>query len=443
MRLDFGRCVTIFSATSVNCSARRIIRSTLRFPGNDHSGTLCSPRPRSGSGCASKYARDVPVELVVLERVPAARAHVVVRGSPRLRGRAGDRQDRVHDDVDRDDVDDALGDAGELGDLAQAVRPDDRVGHLEAVDPPGRRVEQRALDDRRPHDRQRQLLQVRELLHRSLAHRLRERVDVGPAERARARPAVARQTLRHPVLAALLGVFGHRRRTGARVLLRRLVHEVVEHLGTAGLRLDVAPRLERQLALGPPVHLVLEGVLGDDALRDAGDVRGRDVHQARTRAAVDHAAVQVHRAEQVRLEPLVDRRVERHGRGGVDRDVDVARELRHAPREVAVDDRRPARPGSRAARRRRCGRAARRTPACGSRYSTRSRDVEPVWERTNRTIRPSGTSPSSRSKMTCPRNPVTPVSRIVLPERRLDDRGRRSVGGVLYHAADYGLSTRW
>ena len=62
----------------------------------------------------------------------------------------------------------------------------------------------------------------------------------------------------------------------------------------------------------------------------------------------------------------------------------------------------------------------RRTSNAGlrKRYSTRSRDVEPVCERTNRTIRPSGTSPSNRSKMTCPRNPVTPVSKIVLPVRR-------------------------
>ncbi len=57
MRFDFGRWLTIFSATSVSRSARSINRSTLRLPGNDHSGTLCSPRPRSGNGCASKYWR--------------------------------------------------------------------------------------------------------------------------------------------------------------------------------------------------------------------------------------------------------------------------------------------------------------------------------------------------------------------------------------------------
>ena len=282
-----------------------------------------------------------------------------------------------------------------------------------------------------PDDRQRQLLEVGELLHRALAHRLRERVDVGPAERPRARSAVARQPLRHPILAPLLRLLGHRHGAGARVLLRRLVHEVVEHLGATRLRLHVAPGLQRQLALRSPVDPVVERVLRNDPLRDAGDVRGRDVHETWPRTALDHPAVQVHGAEQVGLEPLVDRRVERHGRRGVDRDVDVAGQLRDAAREVPVHDR-DAFVQERAQARPRPD-VPRSTSNAGlrNRYSTRSRDVDPVCDRTSRTIRPSGTSPRRRSKITCPRKPVTPVSRIVLPVRRstIEDplRPRRSL----------------
>ena len=75
------------------------------------------------------------VQLVVAQRVARPRGHVEVGGLRRRWRVRGDGQHRVHDHVDRDDVDDALGDAGELGDLTQAVRADDRVGHLEPVDP--------------------------------------------------------------------------------------------------------------------------------------------------------------------------------------------------------------------------------------------------------------------------------------------------------------------
>src|ERR687897_1398284 len=48
--------------------------------------------------------------------------------------------------------------------------------------------------------------------------------------------------------------------------------------------------------------------------------------------------VQPNGAEQVRLEPLVDRRVEAHRRRAMDDDVDVAGERWELAREVAVDD---------------------------------------------------------------------------------------------------------
>ena len=60
------------------------------------------------------------------------------------------------------------------------------------------------------------------------------------------------------------------------------------------------------------------------------------MHEVR-RVVRGRAAVQVPRAEQVRLEPLVDRRVEADGGGRVDRHVDVAGELGLRAAEVAVE----------------------------------------------------------------------------------------------------------
>ena len=48
------------------------------------------------------------------------------------------------DDVDRDDVDRALGHAGELLQQAAGVAEDDRLGHAEAADPAGERLGQGA-----------------------------------------------------------------------------------------------------------------------------------------------------------------------------------------------------------------------------------------------------------------------------------------------------------
>ena len=81
---------------------------------------------------------------------------------------------------------------------------------------------------------------------------------------------------------------------------------------------------------------MLEGPLGDHALLDPGHVRGRDVDQVR-RLVLGNGPVEVLRAEEVRLEGLLDRRVEADGGGRMDRDVDPGWELRLAAREVAVD----------------------------------------------------------------------------------------------------------
>ena len=272
-------------------------RSTLRLPGNFQSGTLCSPRPRSGSGCASKYSADPLVQLEEPQGVPSSRAHVVVVRLPGFRRVRGHRQDRVHHEVHGDDVDDPLGDPGELGDLPEPVGPDDRVGHLEPVDPPGERVGVGRFDDARPHDAQREVGLGGQLLDRALAHRLRERVDVGPTERASAlRPYSTRRLVTHFLRrssASPATVDG----PGARVLLARSGEEGVQHLGFARLHLDVVTRLERELQLQAIVHPVVERALGDHALLHARDVGGGHVHERGCRTAGDHASVQVHRAQ--------------------------------------------------------------------------------------------------------------------------------------------------
>ena len=90
-------------------------------------------------------------------------------------------------EVDGDDVDGALGHAGELLQQAAGVGDDHRLGHAEAADPARERLVDRRLDDRRAHDRHRDVAAV--LQQRPLAERLRVGVGVGPAERRGAGPA--------------------------------------------------------------------------------------------------------------------------------------------------------------------------------------------------------------------------------------------------------------
>jgi hypothetical protein len=63
------------------------------------------------------------------------------------------RDDRRDDLVDRDDVDDRVRGRRELRQLAAAVGQDQRLGHLEALDPADVRPLEGGLDDARPDDR--------------------------------------------------------------------------------------------------------------------------------------------------------------------------------------------------------------------------------------------------------------------------------------------------
>ena len=91
-------------------------------------------------------------ELAVAQRVPDARGHVVDGGPGGVGAGGGHGDDGGHHQVDGDDVDHALGDAGELLQQAPGVGDDDRLGHPEAPDPSRAGLGQGRLDDRGPHD---------------------------------------------------------------------------------------------------------------------------------------------------------------------------------------------------------------------------------------------------------------------------------------------------
>jgi len=94
-------------------------------------------------------------------------------------GRHG--EDRRDHHVDRDDVDDPFGDAGELPEETSSVRDDDGFGHTKAADPTRSRLCQCRLDDGGPYkgDGDAPL----ELLDEGpLAEGLREGIGVGPSE---------------------------------------------------------------------------------------------------------------------------------------------------------------------------------------------------------------------------------------------------------------------
>ena len=91
--------------------------------------------------------------------------------------------------------------------------------------------------------------------------------------------------------------------------LRRL-QEFAQLVGLARFELDPLARGLRRFVLGEHVHVVLQGLLGLDALADAADVAGRHVHDVRVALRLQQRAVQADRTADVRVERLVDRWVE-------------------------------------------------------------------------------------------------------------------------------------
>ncbi len=164
-----------------------------------HSLTSIGQAVLAGQRALAEVLRDDLGQRVDRERVAGAGGDVdradAVLGRVRGGGEAG-----VGDEVDGDDVhpDRAVG--GEAaGDDPGAVAEQDRVGDLQRLHPARVGRGERGLDDRRAHDRQLPRLGGDQP---ALAHRLRERVGVAPAERPGALAAALDELLVDPAVRA-------------------------------------------------------------------------------------------------------------------------------------------------------------------------------------------------------------------------------------------------
>ena len=193
-------------------------------------------------------AADVVDERPVLQRVDPAGGDLADRRCL-VRAEGGDGDDRGDDEVDGDDVDDALRHAGELAQQAPGVGDEHRLGHPEAADPARPRLGPRRLDDRRAHDADRHVaLAVGERL---LAEGLGEGVGVGPTDAGGTGPAGLDEAVADPALAQLLGLGGERRRAGRAQLGAGGGAELDELRRIAAGRLGVAAQAAGRGDLAP------------------------------------------------------------------------------------------------------------------------------------------------------------------------------------------------
>ena len=316
----------------------------------------------------------------------------------------------------------------ELGELAAAVGQDQRLGHLEALDPADVRPLEGGLDDARPDDRGATLAAGvgGPALDDPLAHRLGERVAVGPAEAAGPLGADPDQLVLDPLLARGLGGAGGGEQAGPAVLLLGLLALLGQQLGAARAVLDRLALAQAPGELGLEVDVVLDRRLGDAAAAAAGDVRRGDVHvvdvPAARRARLVDPGEQLADADHVGGEALVDRRVERDVAGAVHDGVDVGRQRRDVG-QVALDDRDP-------------GGHQRLDAAGGLDDVGEDRLLEQLGDAVGAGGRALGPHQhrhphvrAPRSSIRCssasPTKPVTPVSRTCWPASRSADRPLR------------------
>ena len=223
----------------------------------------------------------------------------------------GGGQDGVDDTVDRDQVHQALHAPGEVRDLAPGVAEDDRLGHLEAVEPARLGLAPGALDDGRPHDRQLEVAGLGQ--HRPLGQRLGEVVDVVPAQRPGPRDAVGDQLLLDPVEAAAFGVAGDLGPPAGRRAFGAWAGSNRRRSGSRTHQLDAVAGGVEVGQLLAPVELRPLGQLAGEQLRHqaaagAADVGRRDVHESGLRARLPH--------QPDGLRALIDVGVRRRGAGG-------------------------------------------------------------------------------------------------------------------------------
>ena len=121
-------------------------------------------------------------------------------------------------------------------------------------------------------------LGVRPALDDPLAHRLGERVAVGPAQAAGPLGADPDQLVLDPLLARRLGGAGGGEQAGPAVLLLRLLPLLDQYVDAARAVLDLLALRQPPGQLGVEVDVVLDRRLGDAAPAPARDVGRRDVH---------------------------------------------------------------------------------------------------------------------------------------------------------------------
>ncbi len=219
------------------------------------------------------------------------------------------------DEVDRDHVDGALGDAGELVEQAAGVGDEHRLGHAEPADPAGLRLGQSAdsMIDGRTIDTGTRTLDVGQRL---LAERLRERVGVGPADAGGTGAAGLDQLVLDPAFAELLGLRGERRGAGGAEFGAGLGAELLEPFAGAARGVGVGAQAPAGGHLVAPVdadveRAVAHELLGCVAAAVAGDVARRHGDEVRGDADGVAEVGDARRPEQVDLDGRVERRVER------------------------------------------------------------------------------------------------------------------------------------
>ncbi len=150
-------------------------------------------------------------ELAVAERVAGARSGVDDVGAFE-RSAGGYRQDGRDHEVDRDDVDDPFGDAGEFLEQAAGIADDHGVSHPEAPYPARMGFRKGGLDDGGAHHRHRQVAAALE--KGPFTQGLRVRIGIWPTQRLRPGLAELDHMVLGPVDAQLLGPLGEDRNAG-------------------------------------------------------------------------------------------------------------------------------------------------------------------------------------------------------------------------------------
>ena len=271
------------------------------------------------------------VQILEAEGVHLAGGHLHHLRLPVRRGAVGGHgAHRRGHLVHGDDVEGALWGAGEVLQQAAGVGDDDRLGHPEAADPAGERLGQGRLDDRRPHDGERD--GAAGLGEGRLGEGLGEPVGVGEAEGGRPRPAHVHQPGAHPALADLLALGAEGGGSGCAEFAVRLLGELLETFGCAALVLDGVATAVCRGRLGAPVHRNGEVTLGEEFLRSepppvARHVRRRDRDEVGGGADVGQQLHEADRPQQVRLDGQVEGVVEGDRRGRVDEDVATRQEF--------------------------------------------------------------------------------------------------------------------